>query len=170
MRRILIAVLALLVSAGPALAETRYWAFDAADRLTQALTRGLTLEVERGFFGAVRVEAIHSTTERASIDIRRGGPDAAWRALPAGAPERAVYTIGDDPVGRGLTRALCPAAQEGWLVIGRVRQGRPLTIQAVGRWPDGQFRHCATLNYTYRGEWAALPRTAPDDGASPGTR
>lgn len=161
MKRMLFALLAFAFTAGPAFADTRYLAYDAADRLTQAMTRGLTLEVQRGLFGAVRVEAIHSTTERASIDIRRGGPDAAWRALPDGARERAVYTIDDEnPVGRALSRALCPGSDRAWLVLGRVTPGRPLTIQAVGRWADGQYRHCVTLNYIFRGEWT-LPPEAP---------
>lgn len=138
--------------------RNRFWAFDAADPLTRSMTRGLTLEVRRGLFGAVRVEALHSTTERASINIRRGGPDAAWRALPDGARERAVYSIdAEDPIGQALSRALCPGSEGAWLVTGRVVQGRPLAIQAVGRWSDGGYRHCATLRYTYRGEWARLP-------------
>ena len=40
--------LSLLATATPALADVRYLAFDAGDRLTQSLTRGVTLEVEIG--------------------------------------------------------------------------------------------------------------------------
>lgn len=165
--RFLATLMISLFVAGPALAETRYWAFDAADRVTQALTRGVTLEVERGLFGAVRVETIHSTTARGSAEIRRGGPDAVRQALSAGAREYAVYAIVAEGDGRGLSRALCPGSEEAWLVLGRVRQGRPLTMQAVGRWQDGQYRPCVTLSYTYRGEWAApAPRSTVE--GSPG--
>lgn len=169
--RVLAVLLISLFAAGPALAETRYWAFDAADRVTQALTRGITLQVERGFFGGVRVETIHSTTARGRAEIRRGGPDAVWRALPQGARERAVYSIvTDQGDGRGLSRALCPGAEESWLVLGRVVPGRPVTIHAVGRWLDGQYRPCVVLNYTYRGEWSALPATNDLPEPSPNAR
>jgi len=159
MRRTLIAALALSFAAGPAAAEIRYLAFDASDRVTQALTRGVTLEADRGLFGAISVRKIISTSSRGSAEVRRGGPDAVRQALPEGATETAVYAISPEGDGRGLTRALCPGAEEAWLVSGRVRLARPLTLQAVGRWPDGGYRHCVTLSYVWRGEWAA-PRGA----------
>ena len=171
MTRALTAFLIALFAAGPAMAETRYWAFDASDRVTQSLTRGVTLQVDRGFFGSVRVDIIHSTSARGAAEIRRGGPDAVRRALPAGAEETAVYTVVLEGDGRGLSRALCPGSEEAWLVLGRVRQGRPVTMQAVGRWLDGQYRPCVRLSYTYRGEWAALPRSSVNDrDASPSAR
>lgn len=164
MRRILTAALALSLVAGPAAAEIRYLAYDASDRITQALTRGVTLEADRGLFGAISVRRIISTSNRGSAEVRRGGPDAVRRALPEGATETAVYTISPEGDGRGLTRALCPGADEAWLVSGPVRLARPLTLQAVGRWADGAYRHCVTLSYVWRGEWAAPPdATAGDD-------
>lgn len=165
MRRILIATLTLSALAGPALAETRYLAFDAADRVTQALTRGITLEGNRGLFGGVTVRRIISTTSRGDADIRRGGPDAVRRALPEGAEETSVYTISSEGNGRALGRALCPGSEEAWMVLGRVQLGRPLTAHAVGRWTDGTFRHCVKLSYTWRGEWA-LPPTARAEPAA----
>ncbi len=173
MRR-LIAVLAFLLgatAAPSALADVRYLAFDASDRVTQTLTRGLTLEVQRGLFGAVRAERIYSTTSRGSAEIRSGGPDGVLRVLPEGARETSIYTIPFDGDGRPLARALCPGSEEAYLVLGRVRAGRPLTMQAVGRWADGQFRHCVTLSYVYRGEWALPARPAPGQSPlSPGPR
>ena len=155
MRRILTAALALSFVAGPAAAEIRYLAYDASDRITQALTRGVTLEADRGLFGAISVRKIISTSNRGSAEVRRGGPDAVRRALPEGD-------------GRGLSRALCPGADEAWLVSGRVRLGRPLTLQAVGRWPDGAYRHCVTLSYTWRGEWASPAAPAAGEDAPVG--
>ena len=160
-----LAVLTLIAVATPALADTRYLAFDPSDRVTRALTRGITLEVERGWFGAVSVRRIISTSNRGSADIRRGGPDAVRRALPAGSRETAVYTITPEGGGRGLSRALCPGADEAWMVIGRVRLARPLTVHAVGRWPDGGYRHCVQLSYNWRGEWATPPASGPGDDA-----
>ena len=168
MRRILTAALVLSFVAGPAAAEIRYLAYDASDRITQALTRGVTLEADRGLFGAISVRKIISTSSRGSAEVRRGGPDAVRRALPEGAAETAIYTISPEGDGRGLTRALCPGADEAWLVSGRVRLARPLTLQAVGRWPDGAYRHCVTLSYTWRGEWASPPAPAAGDDAPVG--
>jgi len=168
MRRILTTALALLAVAGPAAAETRYLAYDAADRVTQALTRGVTLEADRGLFGAISVRRIISTSQRGSADIRRGGPDAVRRALPAGSRETSVYTVAPEGDGRGLSRALCPGSEEVWLVLGRVRLGRPLILHAVGRWSDGAYRHCVQLSYDWRGEWSMPPEpTVGDDAGAP---
>jgi hypothetical protein len=151
----------LLISAValPAAADVRFLSYDASDRVTNALTRGVTLEVERGLFGAVAVRRIISTTSRGSARIERGGPDEVLDVLPDAAVERRIYTVPTDGDGRPLGRALCPGADQTFLVVGRVRAVRPFTMQAVGRWPDGKYRHCVTLSYTYRGEWA-LPSRA----------
>lgn len=152
------AAVILIALATPAAADTRYLAFDPSDRVTTALTRGVTLEVERGWFGAVSVRRIISTTARGSATISRGGPDEARRVLPEGSGESAVYSIAMEGDGRGLARALCPGAEATFLVVGRVRAGRPMVIHGAGRWPDGTFRHCVTLSYNYRGEWSLPPR------------
>ena len=156
----LIPVLTLLAVATPALADTRYLAFDPSDRVTRALTRGITLEVERGWFGAVSVRRIISTSARGSATISRGGPDQARHVLPEGSGEASVYSIASEGDGRGLARALCPGAEETFLIVGRVRAGRPIAMHGAGRWPDGAFRHCVTLSYTYRGEWSFPPRAS----------
>ena len=160
-----LAALTLASAAAPAQAETRFLAFDAADRVTQALTRGVTLEVRRGLFGGVSVRRIISTSARGAARIEYGGPDNVRRALPAGADETSIYTIPTEGDGRGLSRALCPGSEQAFLVLGRVRAGRPLTVHAVGRWADASMRHCVTLEYSYRGEWALPPAAtagAPD--------
>lgn len=158
-----IAILILSVMATPALADTRYLAFDPSDRITRALTRGVTLEVERGWFGAVSVRRIISTSSRGSANISRGGPDEARAVLPEGTGETSVYSIAQEGDGRGLARALCPGAEATYLVLGRVRAGRPIVMHGAGRWADGTFRHCVTLSYSYRGEWSLPPR-APAAG------
>ena len=166
MHRPLIAALVLSAIAGPVAAETRYLAYDASDRVTQALTRGVTLEADRGLFGAISVRRIISTSNRGAADIRRGGPDQVRRALPAGSSETSVYTISPEGDGRGLSRALCPGSDQTWLVSGRVRLGRPLTLHAVGRWTDGTYRHCVALSYNWRGEWAVPPSPGIEEDLS----
>lgn len=159
MRRSLI-LLAVILIATPAAADTRYLAFDASDRVTTALTRGITLEVDRGLFGAVSVRRIISTSARGAASITRGGPDQARRVLPEGADEATVYSIVQEGDGRGLARALCPGSDATFLVLGRVRAARPVTMHAVGRWPGDIYRHCVALSYDYRGEWALPPRSS----------
>ncbi|QTN19745.1 hypothetical protein HZ989_01295 [Brevundimonas sp. AJA228-03] len=165
MLRRLTAVLMFALLATPAAADTRYLSFNPADRITTALTRGITLEVERGVFGAVSVRRIISTTSRGAATIRKGGPDGAKSVLPEGATQATVYSIDTEGDGRGLARALCPGADAAFLVLGRVQAGRPMAMQATGRWPDGRFRHCVTLSYDYRGEWSLPPHTPPPDAA-----
>lgn len=171
MRRFLIP-LALVAAATPAIADTRYLAFDASDRITTALTRGITLEVDRGLFGAVSVRRIISTSARGSASIAWGGPDEARRVLPDGAGESSVYSIVQEGDGRGLARALCPGSDATFLVLGRVRAARPVTMHAVGRWPGDQYRHCVALRYDYRGEWTLPPRStaAGSEGSLAPTR
>ena len=171
MRRFLIATLLLTATAGPAVAETRYLAYNASDRVTQALTRGVTLEADRGLFGGISVRRIISTSNRGSADILRGGPDAVRGALPDGSRETSVYSISPEGDGAGLSRALCPGSETAWVVIGRVRLGRPLTLHAVGRWSDGAYRHCVQLSYDWRGEWAVPPAgAAVEDPPAPVAR
>lgn len=154
MRRLLILALSLCAVAGPAAAETRYLAYDAADRVTQALTRGITLEADRNLFGAISLRRLISTSNKGQADFSREVPAAVVAALPKGARETVAYGVSPQGDGRGLTRALCPGADAAWVVMERVRLARPLTLQAVGRWSDGTFRHCVTLSYVWRGEWA----------------
>jgi hypothetical protein len=163
LRRLTLIALAVLIATPVVAGARRYLAYDASDRITRSLTRGVTLEVERGLFGAVAVRRIISTSARGSAEIESGGPDQARRALPEGAGETRLYTIPETGDGRPLARALCPGADQTFLVVGGVRAVRPLVIHAVGRWADGGFRHCVQLSYTYRGEWAQPPRRSTQD-------
>ena len=163
LRRLTLIALAVVIASPVAAGAKRYLAYNPSDRITTALTRGLTLEVERGLFGAVAVRRILSTSSRGSATIEQGGPDAARRVLPDGAGETSLYTIPETGDGRPLARALCPGADQTFLVLGRVRAVRPLVMHAVGRWPDGQYRHCVQLSYDYRGEWALPPRRSAQD-------
>jgi len=148
---------AVLAVAGAASADVRFYAYDASDRPTQALTRGITLEVQRGLFGATSLRGLFSTSSRGAARFTSGGPSAVRSVLPDGATATQIYGIEAEGDGRALGRALCPGADETWLVASRLKSGHPTTLYAAGRWADGQYRHCVTLNYRYRGEWAQPP-------------
>lgn len=170
MIRVALAVLALALAAQPARADTVFYAYDPADTLTLSLTRGITLQIERGLLGGTRIRRLYSTAGRGSAALERGGPGGVIDALPEGAAERAVYRIAPEGDGRALAGALCPASEEAWLVSSRIRGARSLTIHAVGRWADGRFRHCAPLRYDFRGEWATPDAPPDDDDASSAPR
>lgn len=159
MRRLLFAALPLIVLAAPARAEDRYFAYDPANDSARLMTRGITLQAERSLFGGTRVERFFSTTGAGSAGLERdalpGGPQAV---LPAGADETSVYRIEPEGHGAALSRVLCPGATTVWLVMGRVRPVRDLTIHAVGQGATGQVLLCRTMQYRYRGEWSQPPR------------
>ncbi|WP_312814951.1 hypothetical protein [Brevundimonas sp.] len=152
-------LLGAMATATAAQASVRYLAYDADNRITQSLTRGITLEVERGMFGATRVKGLFSTSSRGSARFESDNPSGLGNVLPAENRLGNGYKILPEGDGRALANALCPGSQTTWLVTGRVRSGHPLKVQAVGLWQDGQYRHCVELSYRYRGEWASLPTT-----------
>lgn len=158
------AVLALALVPGPARADTLFYAYDPADTLTLSLTRGVTLEIERGILGGTTIRRLFSTAGRGSAALERGGPREALGVLPEGARETVAYRIAPEGDGRALANALCPAARETWLITHRIRGARGLTLHAVGLWDDGRFRHCAPLRYDFRGQWAAPASPADDNG------
>ena len=152
--RLALILLPLLALAGPAMADERFYAYDPVSNSARLLTRGITLQVERGLFGASLVERLFSTAGSGSDGLERGGlSDAQMRAALPDAEESNPYRIERDVTGSALGRVLCPGASEVWLVFGRVRPLRDITVQAVGVGQDGQARHCQTLEYRYRGEW-----------------
>lgn len=155
MRRLLFALLPLILAAAPARAEERYFAYDPANDAARLMTRGITLQAERGLFGGTRVERLFSTAGQGSAGLDRDEvPGGLSAVLPAGAEESNAYRIEPDGQGGALARVLCPNAPEVWLVMGRVRPVRDLTIHVVGRTLGGQMVLCRTMEYRYRGEWA----------------
>lgn len=172
MARLLLILLPLLFLAGPASADERFYAYDAVSSSARLLTRGITLQVERGLFGGTRVERLYATVGSGSAALEREGlPDNQLRAaLPAGAQESNAYRIEAEGNGAALSRVMCPGASQVWLVFGRVRPLRDITVHAVGQGQDGQLRHCQALEYRYRGEWAAPNDRTVREGSPPQPR
>lgn len=156
MRRLLLASLPLIALAGPARADDRFFAYDPANDAARLMTRGITLQAERTLFGSVRAERLYATVGAGSASLESdslpGGPGAV---LPDGADESNVYRILPEGNGAALSRVLCPGATTVWLVMGRIRPVRDLTVHAVGQGASGQVLLCRTMEYRYRGEWTA---------------
>ena len=167
MRRFLLALAPLLLLAVPARADERYYAYDPANDAARLMTRGITLQAERGLFGGTRVERLFATAGQGSAGLDRDSVPGDLRAvLPADADESNAYRLEQDGQGAALARVLCPNAAEVWLVMGRVRPVRDLTIHAVGQTLSGQLVLCRTMEYRYRGEWA---RPADNEADQPGS-
>ena len=60
-------------TAAPAQADTRYFSYNASDRITQALTKGITLQVRRGLSGCSRPPPVARPTWRAAAPMQPGG-------------------------------------------------------------------------------------------------
>ena len=169
MRFLALILLPLLALATPASAAERFYSYDPVSSSARLLTRGITLQVERGLFGGTRVERLFATAGAGSAGLERDGSahDRVRGALPAGADESNVYRVESEGNGGALGRVLCPGATTVWLVFGRVRALRDITVHAVGQGQDGQMRACQVLEYRYRGEWSRPDGRTVDERAPP---
>lgn len=158
-RALALAVVAVAVFAGEAQAARRIYSFLPADAATRArIDSGLTFVLDQGMFGA-RVEEILATEAKARAGLEPVSEKPLGlrldAVLPKGSFERDLYAVKDEDQGTAMIRAFCPGSTHGWLVFGPVRARRNLVVQALGNDPaTGKARHCATLSFTFRGEWA----------------
>lgn len=144
--------------ATPALAEQGMFSYYPTNDETRALAdNGFTLVFDKGFMGAVRLKKIMSTEAPASAAL-----EPAWerdlgvslRELIGRSDANDLYLIGQADQGPAMVRAFCPGSTKGWLAFGPVKVRRPLEIRAFGDDPaTGKARHCATLQFAFRGEW-----------------
>lgn len=164
-RALTLALLSLAVLAGEAEAARRIYSFVPANPETKKrIDSGLTFVLDQGLFGA-RVEEILATEAKARAALDPVGEKPLGlrldEVLPKGSLERDLYAVKDEAQGAAMIRAFCPGSTHGWLVFGPVRARRPLVIHALGSDPaTGKARYCATLSFTYRGEWAIPLRGA----------
>ena len=140
-RAAMIAGLAGLMLAGPAVAAKRIYSYDSANPLTEQMTEsGLTFIFDRTFM-STRVERILETHDVGAADVKPAsegelGP-GGLTALIGDAPERSLYEIVPKGDGRALIRALCPGADRVFLAFGPITAEQPLRIRALGHDPFG---------------------------------
>lgn len=164
-RALALAFVSLALFAGEAQAARRIYSFVPANAETKKrIDSGLTFVLDQGLFG-VRVEEILATEARARAGLEPVGEKPLGlrldEVLPKGSFERDLYAVADQDQGPAMIRAFCPGSATGWLVFGPVRARRDLVVQALGKDPaTGKARHCATLTFTFRGEWAIPLRGA----------
>ena len=151
-----------------ALADVQIYSYEPASPATRALAAsGLSFEFERHPFGGLTIHRIIQTGDRGSADLL-GGSESA---LGAGGLEGALggarragrlYRIGPERDGAAFVNAVCPGAEQAWLVIGELKRFKDLKVQAVGRDPGAPAsRLCATLELSFHNAWVLPQRNPP---------
>jgi hypothetical protein len=167
--RLGLALLAALASLGGVARATslRIWSYDPANAETRHTAGALTFEFRKQlmFTTVLRVLATEGEAKADVIPVDekvlgRGGLTAL---IGSRAPERDLYQIEPEDEGPAMIAALCPKSRRAWLAFGRMRANHDLRIQVLGDDGAGHGAHlCATLNYTFHGEWK-LPNDARFD-------
>jgi len=154
------AALIALAAAAPAAAAERVFSYDAANDVTRHVAGDLTFGFNQRLIFTT-VLNIHSTEGEASADLKPAdehalGPGGLSRLIGPNAQERDLYEVEPKAEGAELIRAFCPGSRRAWLSFGRLVEGRPLRVQAIGDDPaGGPARLCHTFDFAYRGEWRA---------------
>jgi hypothetical protein len=155
--------LALAATLGVGLASTadaavRTFSYDAANDLTRRTAGGLTFDfTQRLVF--IRVLRVRATEGRATAELRPAGEEALGRGglsalIGADAREHDLYEIDPRSEGADMIHAFCPGSSRGWLAFGHVAPYHDLRVRVLGDDPKGgPARVCATLDFSWRGEW-----------------
>lgn len=170
MTRLISALALVLLTALPAqAADKRMVSYDSASPDARRLTgAGLTFVFTKSLF-RTRVLAVHATAVPVGVVLDPSGDRALNRKLDAlmgkDARTGALYEIEPgEKQGDVMVQAFCPGSTRGWLAIGAIDHARPVRVHAFGNDPaTGEPRLCATMDFTWRGEWV----TPKDNGADP---
>jgi hypothetical protein len=162
MRRWLVlgVALALAASAGAASAAIRLFSYDPANKVTERTAGDLTFEFRQQLI-FVTLLRVMSTEGQASADVKPVdehalGHGGLSRLIGDTALERDVYQVEPQQQGADMIKAFCPGSDHAWLAVGHIAENRPLTVHVIGDNPaGGPTRLCATLKFTFRGEWRA---------------
>jgi methionine-rich copper-binding protein CopC len=160
MRSLIVAALGLtaLVSTSAQAATEKMYSYVPADKATAARTdSGLTFVFDKGLM-SMKMKLILATQAHAEADVEPADERELGvkldKILPAGANERALYSVKDKAQGLAMVKAFCPGSSKGWLVFGALRPREGTQVQALGDDPiTGKARYCTTLNFEFKGEW-----------------
>jgi hypothetical protein len=168
--------LGIALAAGPAAAKERLFSYDPITPVTRTLAEGgFSFVFEDGMFSGQKVKRLLSSQAAAEATLRPASERVLGASLQslAGArvDEHDLYEILPDKEGTPLIRATCPGSDKAWLAFGELKRLEDLRVQAFGRYADGgKVHHCATLDFSWRGEWKLPERQGsrrPDLGKSP---
>lgn len=169
----ILAVLALLPIAGPAAADTRYFAYEADSPTARHRSGDLTVVVDRPLFGGARPRGLY---RRRGADLPLSGAERSFgEAALAGAVGgpaaglRAYRVEGD--AAQGFSQGACGAAQPVWIALPEPRRFQPLRLHVLRREANGAPALCETLEYRWRAEWDVPDRRGlPDEDPRPSAR
>lgn len=155
-----------VASATPALADTRYYAYEASGPVSRHRTGDVTLEVRTPMliFGSIRVRSLW---RRRGSDLPLRGPAdvfprEAVAALIGGSADGVLVYPVEEETGRGFSQGACDGAARSWIAAGEPRAYQPLRLWVLRQGEGGRPELCETLDYTWRAEWVV-----PADGTRP---
>ena len=158
--------LSLLLAAAlarPVLAADHMFSFDPASEDAHRLTgEGITLVFKTRLVSQT-VTRILATAVPATADLHPVS-ERALNGLKVEALGQ-IYAVDTKTAqGAAYVRAFCPGSARAWLEFTRISR-YPLTIRAFGdatKTPDAPARLCATMTFTFKGEWTLPSRGPPD--------
>lgn len=169
-------VAACLCAAASVQAKERLFSYDPITPVTKTLAEGgFSFVFDDRTFGGQRVKRLLSTQAKAEAELRPASESELGASIDslvgARVAERDLYEILPANEGAPLIRAACPGSDKAWLAFGKLDRIEDLRVQAFGRYADGgKVHHCATLDFSWRGEWKLPERQGsrrPDLGRSP---
>jgi len=157
-------MLALVLAApGAAQAGQRIFSYDPITPVTKTLAEGgFTFVFDDGMLRGQRVKTLLSSHAPAEAKLKPASEKELGAGLDALAGKRVesrdLYEILPEGEGAPLIRAACPGSDRAWLAFGELRRIDDLRVEAFGRYaaggPDaGKVHHCATLDFSWKGEW-----------------
>lgn len=164
-RRFALACAALCL-AGPARAgdNERIYSYDAVSDTAQTLARGgLTFVLRKSMIGGSRVTKVLSTSDHGTAELKPAsdkdlGPGGLAGVIGHKVREDDLYEIQRGGQGEPLIRAACPLSDRAWLAFGALKPNRNVVIHALGHSPiSGKVRLCATMEFSWHGEWKLPP-------------
>ncbi len=163
--RIWVAAAALVALALPASAHAgkRIFSYDPITPVTKTLAEGgFTFVFEDGMFRGQRVRTLLSSHAPAEAKLRPSSEKELGASLDSLAGRkveaRDLYEILPEDEGAPLIRATCPGSDRAWLAFGELKRLDDLRIEAFGRYAPGgaeagKVHHCASLDFSWKGEW-----------------
>ncbi len=150
---------AFALPAAAGAAERHIFTYDPASPAARKLTdTGLSFQFEKGLLGSVRVERIIQTGDIGAADLKPAseaalGPGGLRGALGEQRPAGALYEIRPSDEGKSFVHAVCPGADQAWLLIGRLDRFQNLELQAVGRGAADPHAHvCSSMDFSFRSD------------------
>jgi hypothetical protein len=162
-----LSIAASLALAAPAAASQLIYSYDSTTPITEKMTEnGVTFVLDKSLL-RVKVLRILETQDVGAADLKPAsesdlGHGGLSAVIGRDAHERDLYLITSQEDGKALSRALCRGSDRAWLAFGPIKQGRDLTVRAIGHDPaTGKTRLCVTLDYAFHGEWDLPPAMLP---------